>query len=279
MIPVRWHWYTADRTPAAGVAEAERQLEEVLRRWPDHPGANHYYIHAVESSRSPERATASAQRLMGITPAEGHMVHMPGHIWLVMGDWKTAADVNERAAEVDREYFQATNVVGGTYTPYYLHNLDFIRYARSMEGRKADALRAAELEAREMAPMAQAMPQMTDMYMPAPEFAYLRFGEWDHFLKPSKPKAEMELTTAFWHYGRACAFVGKGDGEAAARERDAFRTVAQTVPADAGWGAEQGERHPRPGRRNARGQSRRNRAQLGAALAPRRRDAGRLDVR
>jgi tetratricopeptide (TPR) repeat protein len=235
MIKVRWHWYSNGKS-AEGVAEAEHQLEEVLRRWPDHPGANHYYIHAVESSPAPERAIASAQRLMGITPAEGHMVHMPGHIWLVLGDWKTAADVNDRAAEVDREYFETTNVVGGTYAPYYLHNLDFIRYARSMEGNKAEALRAAAMEAREMAPMAQAMPEMTDAYMPAPEFAYMRFGEWDHFLAAPRPRAEMKLTTAFWHYGRALAFAAKGDGAAAAGERDGFRQSKDGIPADASWG-------------------------------------------
>ena len=235
MIAVRWHWY-ADGTPAPGVAEAEHQLEEVLRRWPDHPGANHYYIHAVESSPTPERAIASAQRLMGITPAEGHMVHMPGHIWLVLGDWKTAADVNDRAAEVDREYFRSTNVVGGTYTPYYLHNLDFIRYARSMEGNRAEALRAADVESREMAPMAQAMPEMADMFLPAPEFAYMRFGEWDHLLAAPRPKPEMKLTTTFWHYGRALAFAAKGNREAAAAEREAFWQAKEAIPADAPWG-------------------------------------------
>lgn len=87
MLPVRWHWYSADGKPAAGAEEAERLLQSVLRRYPDHPGANHLYIHAVESSPIPERAVPSAQRLMGITPAAGHMVHMPGHIWLVLGDF------------------------------------------------------------------------------------------------------------------------------------------------------------------------------------------------
>ena len=91
MVPVRWHWYAADGKPAPGAAEAERTLEEVIRRWPDHPGANHYYIHAVESSPSPERGIASAERLMGIMPWAGHMVHMPGHIWLVLGDYEMAA--------------------------------------------------------------------------------------------------------------------------------------------------------------------------------------------
>src|ERR1700730_16065447 len=111
MVPVRWHWYATDGTPAAGVADAERAREVVLGRWADHPGANHFYIHAVESSRTPERAIPSAQRLMGVVPAAGHLVHMPGHIWLVMGDYEMAAAVNERAAAVDRQYMAATNVM------------------------------------------------------------------------------------------------------------------------------------------------------------------------
>src|SRR5262249_56424421 len=123
MIPVRWHWYSADGTPAAGVTEAERSLEEVLRRWPDHPGANHLYIHAVESSPTPERAVPSAQRLMGIVPAAGHLVHMPGHIWLVLGDYETAASLNQRAAEGDRQSMTATGVNTRPYVGYYVHNL------------------------------------------------------------------------------------------------------------------------------------------------------------
>lgn len=82
LIRTRWEWYEHGRA-AEGVAEAERILEQVLRRFPYHPGANHLYIHAVESSPTPERAVPSAQRLMGIVPSAGHLVHMPGHIWLV----------------------------------------------------------------------------------------------------------------------------------------------------------------------------------------------------
>ena len=135
MLPVRWHWYSFDGKPAAGVEEAEHVLETVLRRFPDHPGANHYYIHAVESSRTPERAIPSAQRLMGIVPAAGHIVHMPGHIWLATGEYQFAVDVNERAVEADREYFAQTGMMS-TYYLYYLHNIDFIVYARTMQGRR-----------------------------------------------------------------------------------------------------------------------------------------------
>jgi len=239
MIPVRWHWYAADGKPAAGVAEAEHTLEAVIRRWPQHPGANHYYIHAVESSPTPERAIPSAQRLMGIVPWAGHMVHMPGHIWLVLGDWETAAGVNERAVAVDKEYFAATNVTAGTYAPYYLHNLDFIRYARSMQGRKADALRAAEEEASAAQPMIQAMPDMAETIFPVVLFTYVRFGEWDHVLKTPQPKANQKMSTAAWRYARALALAARGDRAGAAREREAFEAARKAVPAAMPWGQNQ----------------------------------------
>ena len=239
MIPVRWHWYSAAGAPAAGVLEAEHTLEGVLRRWPQHPGANHYYIHAVESSPTPERAVPSAQRLMGIVPWAGHVVHMPGHIWLVLGEWETAAGVNERAVAVDREYFAATNVTGGSYTPYYYHNLDFIRYARSMQGRKADALRAADALAAASAPMLQVMPEMGDSIFPVVLFTYVRFGEWDHVLKTPQPGAKQVMSTAAWRFARGVALAAKGDRAGAARERDAFEKTRASAPADAPYGQNQ----------------------------------------
>ncbi len=236
MIPTRWHWYTSGGSPAAGMPEAERSLLEVLRRWPDHPGANHYYIHAVESSSTPERAIPSAQRLMGIVPWAGHLVHMPGHIWLILGDWEMAAAVNERAADVDREYFAASNVQAGTYSPYYLHNLHFVLYARMMQGRKADALRAAQTFTREVAPMETVMPEMADMFLPIATLAHVRFGEWDQLLRSTPPPESMKASTAIWRYGRTLAHLAHNDREAAARERDAFEKVRLSLPADAPWG-------------------------------------------
>ncbi len=236
MIPTRWHWYGADGKAAAGMLEAERALEEVIRRWPNHPGANHLYIHAVESSPTPERAVPSAQRLMGITPSEGHMVHMPGHIWLVLGEWELAATVNERAAEVDRQYFAATGVTDGSYPMYYMHNLHFIAYARWMEGRKADGLAAAETLAAAMAPMAEAMPEMADAFAPIPKFGLWRFGEWDAVMKQPKPKESMKVSTALWHYGRALAGAARNEGAAASAEQAAFEAARKQVPADAQWG-------------------------------------------
>ncbi|HEV3334383.1 MAG TPA: hypothetical protein VG096_25525 [Bryobacteraceae bacterium] len=235
MIPTRWHWYRADGTPAEGVAEAERALETVLRRWPDHVGANHYYIHAVESSPNPERAIQASLKLMGQVSGMGHLVHMPGHIWLVLGDWETAVDVNTRAVAADSEYFAATNVTG-TYFPYYLHNLDFIRYARSMQGRKADAFRAAETISAGAAPMVQVMPEMSEQIFPAVLFTHLRFADWDYVLKAAQPEEKLKVSTAVWRLARTLALAGRGDKAGAGRERDAFESLRSTLPADSSWG-------------------------------------------
>jgi len=236
LIPVRWHWYEADGTPAAGVAEAERTLERVLRRWPQHPGANHYYIHAVESSLSPERAIVSAQRLMGVVPQAGHMVHMPAHIWLIFGDWEAAATVNERAAAVDQDYFTATNVTGGSYMPYYAHNLHFVVYARAMQGRKGDALRAANALTAGVQPMAQTMPEMADAFLAIPVLAYVRFGEWDYILKLPEPHGATVASQATWRYARTMALLARGDRDAAEREQKTFDELREKIPADAVWG-------------------------------------------
>jgi len=238
MLPIRWKWYSADGTAAPGEVEAEHVLEGVLRRWPAHPGANHFYIHAVESSTTPERAVPSAQRLMAIVPAAGHLVHMPGHIWLVLGDWETAATVNERAAEVDRRYFAASNVTASAYSGYYVHNLHFILYARLMQGRKAEALRAAGEMKQAMSPMITAMPAMAQMMQPfaaVPVFAQVRVAGWDAILKLPQPNAGLSTSTAVWHYARTLALLARGDRAAALREQREFEAARGKVPADQPW--------------------------------------------
>ena len=235
MVPVRWHWYTSDGKPAPGVVEAERTLEQVLRRRPAHAGANHYYIHAVESSPTPERAIPSAQQLMGVVPWAGHIVHMPGHIWLVLGEYEMAAAVNERASEVDRQYFAATNVVGA-YTMYYVHNLHFVAYARSMQGRRAAAVKAAKEMAEAGAPMAEVMPEMADAFLAMPWLIMARVQAWDELLKLPEPPAKMVAQAALRHYARMMAYLGKGDRAGASRERDAFEAARKKVPADHPWG-------------------------------------------
>ncbi len=203
-------------------------LEAVLRRYPGHPGANHYYIHAVESSPTPERAVSSAQRLMGIVPAGGHMVHMPGHIWLVLGEYETVVNVNERAAQVDREFFGKTGAMSSYYA-YYLHNLTFIAYARSMQGRAAETRKAAAA----IGEAAKAMPEMGESFGLSGTYALLRIGDWDSLL--AAPRPESEVAQTFWRFSRAIAFAGKGDTAEAVKEQREFETVRAKLDRGMQW--------------------------------------------
>jgi tetratricopeptide (TPR) repeat protein len=235
MLPVRWRWYDQAGRPAHGVPEAERLLEGVLRRHPDHPGANHFYIHVVESSTTPERAIPSAQRLMGIAPSAGHLVHMPGHIWLVLGDYETAAAVNERAAALDRKYMNDSGVTGSAYFGYYLHNLHFVAVARSMQGRMREAIAAADQISAAVTPLIHAMPEMADFFAATPLLMRVRAQSWANVLATPQPDAQLVATTALWYYGRALALAAKGQHAEAVAAQQAFEATRARTPPTALW--------------------------------------------
>jgi hypothetical protein len=173
---------------------------------------------------------------MGLVPWAGHMVHMPGHIWLVLGDWETAASVNERAATVDREYFRVTQVSGGSYEPYYLHNLHFITYARSMQGHKAQAFQAADTLAASSAAMSKSMPEMADAFSAVALFVHARFNDWSTILNIPEPDKEMVAARTSVSYVRTLALKARGDMAAAQRENKRFEQFKSKLPADAPWG-------------------------------------------
>ena len=233
MVPVRWRWYDSKGTAAPGVEECEHILERVLRRFPNHPGANHYYIHAVESSPTPERAVPSAQRLMGIVPWAGHMVHMPGHIWLVLGEFNVAVDVNERAAQVDREFFEKTGMMGAYYA-LYLHNLDFIMYARSMQGRVTDTAKAMAKLAEAGKAAAESMPEMVGAMNAVVMLTQVRNQQWDDVLRspqPGNPQGEW-----VWRFTRAMALHAKGRKAEAAVEKQEFEKLGAKLDRKQYWG-------------------------------------------
>ena len=232
MIPVRWKWYNADGQPAAGVAEAEQLLEGVMRRYPQHPGANHLYIHAVESSPTPERAVPSAQRLMGIVPAAGHMVHMPGHVWLAIGDFNNAIAVNERAVEVDRKYVAQEGLMGG-YGMYVLHNMQFLVHGHGMQGHSAEAKKAAQQMSAAIKEHASEMPEMAEVMSTWLFLDELRANLWDEVLQAAKPTAPPLV--AAWHVARGLALAGKGQPGEARKEQAEFERVRKTVDRNMQW--------------------------------------------
>src|SRR5437763_2611101 len=126
MDTMPWNYWAEDGKPKPETAEALAALEGVLAKHPNHVGACHYYIHAVEASPHPERGLAAAHRLRDLVPGAGHLVHMPSHIYMRIGRYEEAVDANARAVAVDERYIAAAKPDGLYPMMYYPHNIDFL---------------------------------------------------------------------------------------------------------------------------------------------------------
>jgi tetratricopeptide (TPR) repeat protein len=227
-----WKLWSLDGRPAEGTEEIVAVLESVLRRDPNHLGANHYYIHAVEASPHPEWALASARRLETLVPAAGHLVHMPAHTYMRVGDYPASARSNAMAAEIDRVYLLDSGTTGSMYDMmYYAHNLHFLAAANSMAGNFTDAKRAADELAVHVSVMVANMP-MSEVYVPTPIFVLLRFHRWDEILRLPPPNPGLVMTTAFWHFARGSAAAVKDQIGMAEAERRSLETARKEMPAD-----------------------------------------------
>ncbi len=228
-----WNLWTLDGKPAEDTQEIIAVLQSVLARDPQHVGANHYYVHAIEASPHPEQALTSAQRLETLVPNAGHLVHMPAHIYERTGDYAGAARANEVAANVDRAYLKSTGMPGGMYgMMYYSHNLHFLAMAASMEGNFAQARNASDQLVANVGPGVKEMP-MLEWFLPMPTYMLARFGHWDEILNLPDPGPSLGIATATWHYARGLAYCAKGDPAKARAERDALDAGIQKQPADA----------------------------------------------
>jgi tetratricopeptide (TPR) repeat protein len=231
-----WQLWTKDGKPAEDTEEIISVLESVLQRDPEHVGANHYYIHALEASPYPERALPSARRLETLVPAAGHLVHMPSHIYMRTGNYDAAAKSNEAAVKADQYYLEATKTQDSPYgLMYYSHNLHSLAAALMMEGRYMDAKKAADDLADNVEPYVQDMP-MLEWFMPMPTFVLVRFHRWDEVVKSLEPNRKLTLTNALWHAAQGQARAAMGDVKRAELERATLASALARVPADAPFG-------------------------------------------
>jgi tetratricopeptide (TPR) repeat protein len=225
-----WALWNPDGTPAEDTLEILNVLETVLRRDPNHPGANHYYIHAVEASKNPERALPSAARLGSLMPGAGHIVHMPSHIFLRVGDFETSAVVNKTAAEVDRRYIDRSAGPKGFYSlMYYSHNLHFVSYVRMMQGKFDESIDYARRLRKNVDGEVDAMP-MLGSYAAFEWLILTRFAKWNDMLAEPEPKEKNAFVNAMYRYSRALAFAGLGRVAEAQAERERMAGIVALVP-------------------------------------------------
>ena len=208
--------------PKPLTVEVLNALEMVLDRAPEHPLAIHLYIHAVEASSQPERAEAAADRLTGLVPGAGHLVHMPSHIYWRVGRYADAAEANVNAAGVDEAYILACNAQRFYPAAYYPHNIHFLWAASSMEGRSAIAIEAARKVAANVRLEMIEEFSSVEYFHTIPLLALTQFGRWDEVLAEPQPPANLDYSNAIWHYARATAYANTGDLDAARAEHTAL---------------------------------------------------------
>jgi tetratricopeptide (TPR) repeat protein len=215
-----WDLWTHEGKPQPGTIEILETLESVLRLAPNHPGANHLYIHAVEASPHPERAAAAADRLRDLVPGAGHLVHMPAHIDLRLGHYAEASAANERAIQADarhRELFPKE----GFYHVYMAHNFQFLTYSSMMQGKSARALEAAHSMVDGIPPeFIAAMGPLVDGILPIVLHVEVRFGRWHDVLEHPPFPEQLVVANALRHYARGVAFAAQGQVDEATAERD-----------------------------------------------------------
>lgn len=229
-----WQLWLHDGRPNEGTEEIVAVLESVLQRDPNHLGANHYYIHAIEASPHPERGLASAARLEKLAPAAGHLVHMPAHIYSRVGDHRASARANTVAAAADRKFLSATGQQGVYPIMYYSHNLHFLAYANCMRGNFAEAKRAADKLVAHVQPHIKEM-SMLEGFLPTPLFVLVAFERWSDILKLPAPDRSLIYTKANWHFARAMALGATGKTAEAQQESKMFFVDLAKLPRDASY--------------------------------------------
>ena len=222
-----WDLWTSNGKPKSGTEELVSTLETVLARAPNHPGACHYYIHAMEASLTPERALSCAERLPGLMPGAGHLVHMPAHIHMRIGRYHEAAEDNAQAAEIDRRYLAGNPSAGDYADGYYRHNLHFLWASLAMEGRSAEAVKVARQLAGTIRETEVRQELSNDLYRSVPLWSMIRFGQWDALLKELPPPTTFRLKQAIWRLGRGMALIASGRVPGAEGEHTALATLAK----------------------------------------------------
>jgi len=221
-----WEYWLDDGSAANNHTDTlVRELEHVMEADPQHPGALHLYIHAMERFQ-PEKAVAAADRLGDLVPVAGHLVHMPSHIYLRVGRYADAVEANAKAAMADEDYIAQCNAQGLYPAAYYPHNIHFLWYAAMMEGRKTLALDSAvKLAERVPLEVAQTMGALQS-YIAVPVYTYVRFGMWNEVLALPAMPDKVPFASAMRHYGRGLAHAALGNQDEATAELNTLKTIA-----------------------------------------------------
>ena len=226
------YWTNGGKAKAPSTLETVKVLERVVTRNPDHPGACHFYIHAIEASPQASRAVPCARRLGKSMPGAGHLVHMPTHLYIKLGQWDLAAEHNAHAVHADEQYIKDRRPTGVYLMGYYPHNFHVMWYALNMLGRSEESIRTARSIAEKVPPSVVKQVPELEYFSPTLLYSLVRFSRWDEVLRQQAPQRELGFTTGIWHYARGLAYAAKDQADSAAVELEKLLAITEAVPAD-----------------------------------------------
>jgi len=227
-----WDLWTNKGEPKGRTLEILAVLEHAMTKAPRHPGANHFYIHAIEASPWPARGVPAAERLQALVPGSGHLVHMPSHIFIRVGRYADAADANRRAIDADEAYFRLAPKPD-FYSLYFIHNIHFLAYASMMEGRYQAAIDAARKIEKQIPPeFLKNYVTLADGFMPTTLHVMIRFGKWNDILAEPEPDTWRLLSRAERHFARSVALANLGRTSDARHELDLLDQAAASLTED-----------------------------------------------
>lgn len=223
-----WDFWTKKGDSQPWTPKILATLESVIERNPNHPLANHLYIHATEASPNPEKALPSARRLAKAVPGAGHLVHMPAHTYIRVGMYHEGSLANQRAVESDNQYVAQCHQQGIYPLGYIPHNHHFLWATATLEGRKKVSLEAARgtYDRVDTKIMRQPGMGLLQHYWTIPLYGYVRFGEWDKILEFPEPERDLLYPRGVWRYARGMAFVAKNQPDKATAELKELKVIA-----------------------------------------------------
>lgn len=227
METMPWNYYMSNGEPKPPMKKAIEALEKTIAANADHPGAHHYYIHAVEASPTPDRAVPSAEKLASLVPGSGHLVHMPSHVFIRVGRYDDGVKANYNAIKADEDYISACRAQGIYPAAYYPHNVHFLTALLAFEGRSKEMMAASEKVGHHHGPEAMNDPKFAFPHLlhSIPDLARVRFGMWEEILKTVKPEGS-DFHLAMWHYARGMAFMSTSRFTEAGAELERVKKLA-----------------------------------------------------
>lgn len=223
---IQWDFWNHQKSSSPVTMQIIKLLESVMYAHPDHPGANHLYVHIMEGSPNPEKALPITRRLGELVPISEHMHHMPAHTYYSLGLYHDAVLANQKAIAVYKKYVADTKAQGFEPEIQYLyyHNIDYLAHAASMEGNKALAIFSADRLAKEIEPFVEQNVLLQKMLTPA-ILMRARFGEWNKLLDLPPPNQKYQYVTGIWHYALGLAEVENKNLEVAKKHLQALKNI------------------------------------------------------